>query len=265
MTSASPITVPADDDRALLALAFRLASEASDIINAIRERGFRTDIKDDASPVTEADHASEHHILSGLRAACPSIPAIGEEEMSAGIRVNAEDAYWLVDPLDGTRGFASGAKDFTVNIGLVRHDRPVLGVVALPGYGLIYSGGQGLGAHRSDGTNSTPIHTATPPAEGLRVLASSHHGNPELLERWLAGRQVASVEKLSSSVKFMRVAEGAADFYPRFGPTMEWDTAAPQAILEAAGGALLDETGAPLRYGKPDRLNGSFYCTGGAS
>lgn len=147
--------------------------------------------------------------------------------------------------LDGTRGFASGGKDFTVNIGLVRHDRPVLGVVALPGYGLIYSGGQGLGAHRSDGTNSTPIHTATPPAEGLRVLASSHHGNPELLERWLAGRQVASVEKLSSSVKFMRVAEGAADFYPRFGPTMEWDTAAPQAILEAAGGALLDETGAP--------------------
>ncbi|MBF0876544.1 3'(2'),5'-bisphosphate nucleotidase CysQ [Gluconobacter cerevisiae] len=265
MTSAFPFTVSASDDRALLDLAFRLASEASDIINAIRARGFRTDIKDDASPVTEADHASEHHILSGLRAACSSIPAIGEEEMSAGIRVTAGDAYWLVDPLDGTRGFASGGRDFTVNIGLVRHDRPVLGVVALPGYGLIYSGGQGLGAHRWDGTHNTPIQTAMPSAEGLRVLASSHHGDPELLERWLAGRKVVSIDKLSSSVKFMRIAEGSADFYPRFGPTMEWDTAAPQAILEAAGGALLDADSQPLCYGKPGRLNSSFYCTGGAS
>ncbi|GBR68313.1 3'(2'),5'-bisphosphate nucleotidase CysQ family protein [Gluconobacter kanchanaburiensis] len=265
MTSASPVTVSADDNAALLSLAIRLAAEAADIINAIRERGFRTDIKSDASPVTEADHASEHHILTGLRAACPAIPAIGEEEASVGIRINGGDAYWLVDPLDGTRGFASGGRDFTVNIGLVRHDRPVLGVVALPGYGLIYSGGQGLGAHRSDGPHTTRISTATPPPEGLRVLASSHHGDPELLDRWLAGRKVASIDRLSSSVKFMRVAEGEADFYPRFGPTMEWDTAAPQAILEAAGGAILDENGKPLRYGKPGRLNGSFYCTGGAS
>ncbi|MGC5748151.1 3'(2'),5'-bisphosphate nucleotidase CysQ [Gluconobacter sp. NFX36] len=265
MTSAPLQTVSPDDDRALLSLAFRLASEASDIINEIRARGFRTEVKKDASVVTEADRASEEHILRGLRAACPSLAAIGEEEMSAGIEVDAGKAYWLVDPLDGTRGFSSGGRDFTVNIGFVRGDKPVLGVVALPGYGLIYSGGQGLGAHRFDGKVSTPIHTAVPTEDGLRVLASSHHGNTELLERWLAGRKVASIDKLASSVKFMRVAEGAADFYPRFGPTMEWDTAAPQAILEAAGGSLLDEHGQPLRYGKPGRLNSSFYCTGGAS
>ncbi|EHH67188.1 3'(2'),5'-bisphosphate nucleotidase CysQ family protein [Gluconobacter morbifer] len=263
MSSDPRPAVSPDDDRALLALAFRLASEASTIINDIRARGFHTELKKDASLVTEADRASEEHILAGLRAACPSIPAIGEEEMSAGIQVSTGDTYWLVDPLDGTRGFSSGGRDFTVNIGLVRGDRPVLGVVALPGYGQIYTGGDGLGATRFENGRSEPIHTAAPPPEGLRVLASSHHGNTELLNRWLAGRKVSSVVKMASSVKFMRVAEGDADFYPRFGPTMEWDTAAPQAILEAAGGALLDESGQPLRYGKPERRNGSFYCTGG--
>ena len=119
MTSAPLHTVSPDDDRALLSLAFRLASEAADIINEIRARGFLTEVKKDASPVTEADRASEDHILRGLRTACPSLAAIGEEEMSAGIEVTAGHAYWLVDPLDGTRGFSSGGKDFTVNIGLI--------------------------------------------------------------------------------------------------------------------------------------------------
>ncbi|MBS1089138.1 3'(2'),5'-bisphosphate nucleotidase CysQ family protein [Gluconobacter wancherniae] len=254
--------VSPDDDRALLALALRLASEAAEIINEIRARGFQTEIKADASPVTEADRASERHILRGLRDACPSLPAIGEEEMSAGVEVEAGHAYWLVDPLDGTRDFSSGGTDFTVNIGLVRGDHAVLGVVALPAYGQIYAGGQGLGANRYDASGVQPIHTAKPSEEGLRVLASRHYGNSELLDEWLAGRKVLSLEKMGSSVKFMRVAEGTADFYPRLGPTMEWDTCAPQAILEAAGGHLLDEHSAPMRYGKPGRLNASFYCTG---
>ncbi|QDH16412.1 3'(2'),5'-bisphosphate nucleotidase CysQ family protein [Swingsia samuiensis] len=261
-SDSSPST---EDDNNLLALAFRLAEEASHIINGIRLRGFRTEIKKDFSPVTEADRASEAHILSNLRLHYPSIPAIGEEEMSAGINIPADDTYWLIDPLDGTRGFASGGEDFTVNIGLIRGGEPVLGVVALPAYGLIYSGGVNLGAHRYDGKENIPIHTAVPSPDGLRVLASSHHNNKELLERWLCGRKVLSVQQISSSVKFMRVAEGDADFYPRFGPTMEWDTAAPQAILEAAGGAILDQHGERLRYGKADRLNPPFYCTGSKS
>ncbi|GBR50361.1 exopolysaccharide production protein [Neokomagataea thailandica NBRC 106555] len=251
-----------DDDRALLNLAARLAQEAGDIINTIRARGFHTELKADRSVVTEADTAAEHHILTHLRAACPEIAAISEEEFAAGKQPDATQSYWLIDPLDGTRGFASGGKDFTVNIGLIRGDSPALGAVALPGYGTLYTGGKNLGAFRTEHGETTPILTAIASPEGLRVLASSHHGDPALLERWLDGRKVLSLTKMASSVKFMRVAEGDADFYPRFGPTMEWDTAAPQAILEAAGGQLLDAGNIPLRYGKPGRCNPAFYCLG---
>jgi len=256
-----PRSAPIDDDR-LLALAVRLADEAAVIIRTIRGRGFETEIKSDRSPVTEADRAAEVHILAGLRAATPDIPAIGEEEVAGGVIIEAGTEYWLVDPLDGTREFAAGRDDFTVNIGLVRDGRAVLGALALPAYHQLYAGHVDKGATRTDPTGTIPISTVVPGAAGLRVLASRHYADDPRLKTWLAGHHIASLRNIGSAAKFARVAEGAADFYPRLGPTMEWDTAAPQAIVEAAGGVVLDEAGSPLRYGKPGWLNPPFLCRG---
>ncbi|MBO1323730.1 3'(2'),5'-bisphosphate nucleotidase CysQ [Acetobacter sp. TBRC 12305] len=249
-------------DTDLLALATRLSEEAAEIIRVIRARGFKTLTKTDSSPVTEADHAAEAHILRGLRAATPDIPVIAEEEVAAGARTAVAPAYWLVDPLDGTREFAAGRDDFTVNIGLVRNGRAVLGAMALPAYYQIYSGGVGLGAHRKDKTGVTPIRVRRAPAEGLSVLASRHHADDTRLAEYLNGRKIATLGNIGSAVKFARVAEGLVDLYPRLGPTMEWDTAAPQAIVEAAGGHVTLLDGSELLYGKTDWKNPSFVCTG---
>ncbi|MBO1360039.1 3'(2'),5'-bisphosphate nucleotidase CysQ [Acetobacter sacchari] len=251
---------PSDHD--LLALALRLAREAADIINVIRARGFVTQTKSDRSPVTEADEAAEAHIVAALRREAPGIPVIAEEEVAAGRMTEAGESYWLVDPLDGTREFAAGRDDFTVNIGLVRGDRAVLGAMALPAYGQFYEGGVGLGARRHDGAGVHDIHVRTPPAEGLAVLASRHYGDDPRLKAFLDGSTIASLGNIGSAVKFVRVAEGVADLYPRLGPTMEWDTAAPQAIVEAAGGEIVTEDHAPLRYGKPGWKNPPFVCRG---
>ena len=256
----SPETLPHDHE--LLTLALEIATEAAGIVREIRDRGFQTEIKADSSPVTEADKASERHILARLRDACPAIPAIAEEEHAAGIHVPAGNSYWLIDPLDGTRGFAAGGEDFTINIGLIRNNRPVLGAVALPARQGVYGGGIGQGAFQLIGTQRHPIRTTEPGPDGLRVLTSSHHTSEALLKKWLAGRHVQSVTHMGSAAKIILIAEGKADFYPRFGPTMEWDTAAPQAILEAAGGHLLDDAGQTLRYGKKGWLNSPFFCTG---
>lgn len=255
----SVLSSPSDAD--LLALALRLAREASGVINTIRARGFVTSVKSDSSPVTEADQAAEAHILAGLRAAVPQIPVIAEEEVAAGISTQAGAMYWLVDPLDGTREFAAGRDDFTVNIGLVRGDRAVLGAMALPAYDEFYAGGEGLGAKRWDADGVHDIHVRPVPEEGLTVLASRHYADDPRLSRFLAERRVASVGNIGSAVKFVRVAEGRADFYPRLGPTMEWDTAAPQAIVEAAGGHITLMDGQPLRYGKAGWKNPPFLCS----
>lgn len=249
------------DHRALLSLALEVVSEAADIVRAIRSRGFRTMIKADSSPVTEADQASERHILKRLREAYPDIAAIAEEEHAAGVHITTGEYYWLIDPLDGTKGFAAGGDDFAINIGLVCGNSPVLGAVALPAFGQIYGGGKNLGAFRKDDQGTRAIQTAQPRDEGLRVLASSHHGSETLLQKWLAGRRILSISRMGSAAKLVRVAEGDADFYPRFGPTMEWDTAAPQAILEEAGGHLYDEHGHVLHYGKKGWKNPPFYLS----
>jgi 3'(2'), 5'-bisphosphate nucleotidase len=170
--------------------------------------------------------------------------------------------FWLVDPLDGTREFSGGGDDFAVNIGLVRDGRPVLGVVGVPATGVIYGGIVGIGAWRQEHGRRSPIIARRPPAEGLTVVASRHHGDPASLEAFLAGRHVAQVVNFGSSLKFCRIAEGQADVYPRFGRTMEWDTCSPQAVLEAAGGVVTDLDGRPLRYGKPGWDNPHFVCWG---
>ncbi|MBB2155479.1 3'(2'),5'-bisphosphate nucleotidase CysQ [Gluconacetobacter diazotrophicus] len=249
-------------DQALLDLATRLADEAAALIRAIRARGFETVTKSDSSPVTEADHAAEAHILAGLRAAFPHIPVIAEEEAAAGIRVAGGKTFWLVDPLDGTREFAAGRDDFTVNIGLVRNGRAVLGAVALPAYHQLYAAHVATGAMRIDADGTHAIHARPAPEEGLTVLASRHYADDPRLASFLGGHRIAHLGNIGSAAKFIRVAEGAADLYPRLGTTMEWDTAAPQAVVEAAGGSVALLDGTPLRYGKPDWRNPHFICAG---
>lgn len=249
-------------DGALLVLAARLAAQAADEIMRIRAAGFTTETKSDDSPVTEADRAAERLILAGLRGDCPGIAVIAEEEEAAGIRIVAGDEYWLVDPLDGTREFAAGRDTFTVNIGLVRDGRVVLGAVALPAFGQLYTGATSAPARRHDAAGTHDIRVRTAPAEGLTLLASRHYADDPKLAAFIAERPVAERRNFGSAAKFIRVAEGEADLYPRLGPTMEWDTAAPQAIVEAAGGRVQTFDGAVLAYGKAGRLNPPFLCLG---
>jgi 3'(2'), 5'-bisphosphate nucleotidase len=212
--------------------------------------------------VTEADHVAEKLILAGLRDALPGCSVVAEEESAAGIVTSATSEFWLVDPLDGTREFAAGGADFAVNIGLVRDRKPVLGVVAVPATGQIYSGIVGVGAWLHHNTLRTPINARLSPPEGLTVVASRHHGDQARLDAFLAGRAVARVVNFGSSLKFCRVAEGEADLYPRFGRTMEWDTCAPHAVVSAAGGSVETMEGDPLAYGKPGWDNPHFVCWG---
>jgi len=251
------------DDAALIALATDLAERAGQAILAVRARGFDVMRKEDRSPVTEADHAAEAIIAAGLREATPGIPVVAEEEISAGHVAAVGREFWLVDPLDGTREFTSGNDEFAVNIGLVRDGRAVLGVVGVPAMGEIFGGIVGQGAWKRSATGTRPIRTRTSPAEGLTVLASRHHGNNETLSAFLDGFSIASVANFGSSLKFCRLAEGVADLYPRLGRTMEWDTAAPQAVLEAAGGRVtVFGSDKPLGYGKPGWENPNFVCYG---
>ena len=249
-------------DAALLELAAGLASRAADEILAIRARGFAVSRKADRSVVTEADHAAEAIIAAGLREAVPDIPVVAEEAVAGGAVLTASPAFWLVDPLDGTREFTDGSDDFAVNIGLVRDGRMVLGVVGVPATGELFGGIVGVGAWKRWRGAETPVRARAVPAEGLTVLASRHHGDTARLDAFPAGRVVSKAVNFGSSLKYCRLAEGIADLYPRFGRTMEWDTAAPQAVLEAAGGKVCTLDGRPLRYGKPGWENPHFVCTG---
>jgi 3'(2'), 5'-bisphosphate nucleotidase len=249
-------------DEALLELAADLALRAAEVILAIRARGFAVSRKADRSVVTEADQAAETLIVAGLLAAAPKIPVVAEEAVAGGAIVIASPMFWLVDPLDGTREFTDGSDDFAVNIGLVQDHRIRLGVVGVPATGELFGGIVGVGAWKRHNGIQTKVLARSVPVEGLTVLASRHHGDSERLEAFLAGRTVAKTMNFGSSLKFCRLAEGIADLYPRFGRTMEWDTGAPQAVVEAAGGNVCTLDGAPLLYGKPGWENPFFVCAG---
>jgi 3'(2'), 5'-bisphosphate nucleotidase len=249
------------DDQELLQLAVRLVGEAAAVINQVRSAGFAVQEKADASPVTVADMRAEALIVAGLRAAT-TIPVIAEEEVAAGRQVAGGDEFWLVDPLDGTREFAAGRDEFAVNIGLVRHGRAVLGAVASPALGEVHYGRAGAGAWRLKHGAVSPVVARAAPAGGIVVIASRHYADDPELAKHLGGMKVASLTNIGSALKFLRVAEGVADFYPRLGRTMEWDTAAPQAVVEAAGGRVLTADGAAMVYGKPGFENPHFFCWG---
>lgn len=257
MSAASP-----DTDAELLELACRLAWQAAELILSIRARGFSTTRKSDRSPVTEADHAAEAIITAGLRAATPLIPVVAEEEIASGHIPRPGRATWFVDPLDGTRDFSAGRDNFCVNIGLVRDAVPVLGAVALPATAELFAGIVGQGAWKQDRAGRRAIAVRPPPEAGLAVLASHRYEDDPRLRDWLRGRNVAGVTHLGSAIKVCRIAEGSADLYARFGRTMEWDTAGPQAVLEAAGGTLTLLDGTALRYNKPGWANPGFVVSG---
>jgi 3'(2'), 5'-bisphosphate nucleotidase len=227
---------------------------------------FRSDLevttKSDASPVTAADRAAESLILEGLARLTPELPVISEEAASTGPMPRPPAGpFWLVDPLDGTREFIAGRDEFTVNIGLIWERRPVLGVVHAPARKLTYAGCEGEVSEK-DHAASRPIRVRTHPVDGLVVVASRSHRTAQEAA-YLKDIDTREVIGAGSSLKFCVVAAGAADLYPRFGPTMEWDTAAGHAILAAAGGSVSTVDGAPLRYGKPGFRNPAFIAKGG--
>jgi len=250
------------DDAALLDLATKLAWQAAELILSIRARGFATTHKADRSAVTDADHAAEKLITAGLRAATPLIPIVAEEEIAAGHVPRAAAMSWFVDPLDGTRDFAAGRDTFCVNIGLVRDGAPLLGAVAIPASAEMFGGLVGVGAFKQDAAGRRPIRTRAVPETGLAVVANRRFEDDPQLRAFLAGRKVASVTHIGSAIKVCRVAEGVADLYARFGRTMEWDTAAPHAVLLAAGGRVSALDGSPLLYGKAGWANPGFLVQG---
>ena len=204
--------------------------------------------KPDASPLTEADLRADRVIRSGLERSFPGMFILSEESRSAG--TGAPEAFFLVDPLDGTREFLKRNDEFTVNIALVVAGVPEAGVVLAPALGQLYFAAKGLGAFRRVAGTTAPIHVRPAAAgEALRVMGSRSHASDEL-GAWLArlGRGHSFVAA-GSSLKFCRIAEGAADLYPRLATTCEWDVAAGHALIEAAGGAVTLPDGAALRYG----------------
>ncbi len=237
-----------------------LAEQAGEAIMAIYATDFAHEVKADASPVTKADLEAEAIIAAGLAEISPDIPVVAEEAAAAGkIPDVSGGRFWLVDPLDGTREFLSRNGEFTVNIALIEEGRPVLGVVLAPALGKTFTGVSGDGA--TDAGNRVAVRPC--PAAGVTIVASRRHGDPEAIDKLLGGHQIAGRKTAGSSLKFCLVAGGEADIYPRFGRTMEWDTAAGHAVLAAAGGRVTDAAGIDLTYGKPGFENPPFIAWGG--
>ena len=240
-----------------------VANAAAGEILAIYARAFDVEHKADASPLTEADLAAHHCIVGALAELTPDIPVLSEESPPQVFAARRSwQRLWLVDPLDGTREFVKRNGEFSVNIALVEEGVAVFGVIQQPVTGLTWHGGAGLGAFRRADGRDTPIATRNPAQRPMRIAASRSHRDART-DAVLARFPGAQTIGLGSSLKFCRLAEGALDLYPRFGRTSEWDTAAGQAILEGAGGALLDARGRPFRYNQRDGLlNGDFFASG---
>lgn len=237
-----------------------IARAAGAAILEVYATDFGVRSKEDASPVTEADERAEAIILERLAKLTPDIPIVSEEAASRGAIPATGRSFWLVDPLDGTKEFINRNGEFTVNIALIEAGAPVLGVVHAPALDCLYGGAQGEGAFMWDSRARRAIACDHGREGGLIVVSSRSHGDAEALERFLAGRTVASSVSAGSSLKFCLVAKGEADLYPRFGRTMEWDTAAGHAVLLAAGGEVTDLTGKRLAYGKPGHENPAFIA-----
>jgi 3'(2'), 5'-bisphosphate nucleotidase len=242
------------------AAAREIAAAAGAAIMDIYGQAFDVVTKDDDSPLTQADLASHHVITAALARLTPDIPLLSEESADLPFAERSRwREYWLIDPLDGTKEFIKRNGEFTVNIALIRDHRPVLGVVHVPVTGVTYSGVVGAGAQRHErGGDARPISIRLPCADPPVIVGSRSHANPDLV-RYLEPLGDYELVSMGSSLKFCLLAEGRADFYPRLGPTSEWDTAAAHAVVLAAGGQIVTLDGSPLRYnGKESLLNPAF-------
>jgi 3'(2'),5'-bisphosphate nucleotidase len=236
----------------------RVSEEAGAAVMSVYAAAISVDYKTDASPVTEADRRAEEIILERLKEIAPGVGVLSEEAASNGAAFVPQAEFFLVDPLDGTKEFIGRNGEFTVNIALIREGAPVAGAVFAPALSRLYLGARGLGAWRVDTSEDAKSRARTKietrrPQDGLVAVASRSHRSPET-DAYLKTLDIASFAEAGSSLKFCLIAEGAADIYPRFGRTMEWDTAAGQAVLEAAGGrVVVHPSGEPLSYGKGAR------------
>lgn len=246
-----------------------LARAAGDVIMPyFHADDVQTSIKDDErrSQVSEADLAAEAVILEGLTKLTPDIPVVAEEAVAAGDAPDISGGrFWLVDPLDGTKEFLKKIPEFTVNIGLIENGRPVLGVVYSPASGDMYAGHVDDGAWmQARGEARRPIKVRPFPPEGIIVTLSRTYGQSTDVKRFLARYDVTDQVDAGSSIKFCLIARGDADVYPRYGGSMEWDTAAAHAVLAAAGGSVrLINDGPEMAYGKRDFRNDYFIAWGG--
>ena len=275
MTTSPTNTLALDLESGALALAIaEIAEDAARLILPYWRNNTAVETKSDDSPVTQADRAAEALILERLAALYPGVQTVAEEAVAAnGAPASAEDWFWLIDPLDGTKGFVRGGEAFTVNIALMHAGYPVAGVVTAPAKATTWrTDTPGGGAFRRQygeqqegeahaGAEWRPIKVRDRPQEGMALL--SHSVTDEEAARLAARHGCTRWQGTDSSLKFCLIAEGRFDAYPRSGPTSEWDTAAGQAVLEAAGGRVLADDGQRLAYGKPQFLNGPFVAMGG--
>lgn len=234
------------NDQQLAKAIIDLVRAAGDVERRIFNSDFETLTKGDGSPVTLADRLAEDLITKGLQNLCPDIPVVGEEAVAAGIIPDISGGdFFLVDPLDGTAEFVDRGGEFTVNIALLRNFQPVMGVIYAPIIDKLYHAAEGQAF-----CNGKKISVRARGDQGLVVVTSKRYGDPADVQKYIENMQIDRLEPCSSSLKFCVIAEGIADLYPRFTPTCEWDTAAGDAILQAAGGEVLDLDGVPLSYGK---------------
>ncbi len=241
-----------------------ICAAAGEAIMSVYARDFDVELKADRSPVTEADRTADAVIAAGLAQLRPALPVLSEETApTAWAERQRWKRYWLVDPLDGTKEFIKQNDEFTVNVALVDDHRSVLGVVLAPALDVEYSGVLGTGAwRRRVGGSPEPVRTSRRLSGPLKIMGSRSHPGPGLAA-YLERLGPHKIKPMGSSLKVCLVADGQADVYPRLGPTSEWDTGAAQAILESAGGGMIDLAGQPLRYNTKDRpTNPHFLAVG---
>ena len=243
----------------------QLVWDASDAIMAVyKSDAFGESTKADDSPVTAADLAAHRVLVDGLAALTPDIPIVSEEDADSVALGREHPCYWLIDPLDGPKEFINRNDEFTCNLALVEDHRPTLGFVSIPALGLLYTGGPDVGAQRITAQSQVTRLNPKPVAGLTRVVASKSHLNTETQAFIDAIAGEVELIQAGSSLKFLQIAEGLADCYPRLGPTCEWDTAAAHAVVLGVGGSVTDLDGEELRYGKDDILNPHFVVRGPA-
>jgi 3'(2'), 5'-bisphosphate nucleotidase len=254
MNKERPPLIDGDAAAALIEPLTELVVRAGDAILAVNRDAMEVHGKNDGSPVTEADLAADRILIEGLARLAPDIPALSEERLHLAAPPY-KDSFFLIDPLDGTKEFVAGRDEFTVNLALVTHGTPLLGIIGAPALGLIWRGIVGRGADRLTLRGGTfplaePIRTRPCPArkQSWTMAVSRSHGDART-EAFIAERAGVVRAELGSAVKFGRVAEGKVDVYPRLAPTSEWDVAAGNAVVTAAGGKVTDSKGAALQFG----------------